>query len=121
MTQDILVDAKVRRHELCRSWPEETAAQQAERQSGKLLAARDDTREIWWFPDWQLVDGQPIEEIAEILSLLRNAGCLGVGGWGAIQWLLSLHSLLDGCSPSEVLASCPGAVLSAAREEFFGR
>ena len=118
MSQNILDEAKALRHELCKRWPEETSAQKAERHSGKLLAAWDDTREIWCVPHWQLRSRRPIAEIQEILSLLRDAGCLGIGGWGAIEWFLSLHVLLDDRSPADVLATSPTSVLGAARQEF---
>jgi hypothetical protein len=118
MSQDILDEAKASRHELCRGWPAETAAHRDLRHAGRLLAAWDDTRKVWCVPGWQLRDGQPTAEMEEILSLLRGADCLGIGGWGAIEWFLSLHVLLDGRSPAELLAVDPRSVVNAACAEF---
>lgn len=118
MNQNILGEPKALRHKLSRSWPQETVDQKAESQSGKLLATWDDTRHIWCVPDWQHLNRRPIVEIQENISLLQKVGFRETDGWGAIEWLPSLHALLPGSSPAEVLTIDSEFVLGAAGQEF---
>lgn len=77
--------------------------------------------------DWQFgADGEPIEHLAETLSVLREFGPFEIesdglarsNGWGEAEWFLSPHALLDGVAPAEALATDPARVLRAARSKF---
>lgn len=79
------------------------------------------------YPTWQfLSDGQPVDHLAEILTLLRDYGPFHrepdgmrrTTGWGEVEWFLSSHVLLDGAQPATMLSADPSRVLHAARIEF---
>lgn len=78
----------------------------------------------WRFPHWQFrADGQPVEQLKEILRVMREKGHFydsqrRTTGWGEVEWFISRHVLLDGKTPAEVLPVDPNGVLWAATTEF---
>lgn len=98
------------------------------RRAGKLLAVYAAEPEPGYrYPTWQFCpDGQPIDQLAEILTLLRGAfpflqepdGLRRTTGWGEVEWFLTPHLLLDGLAPASMLATEPARVLQIARAEF---
>ncbi|WP_234458247.1 hypothetical protein [Stenotrophomonas sp. S39] len=140
--QQIALDACSKREALAEEWP---SADQVSatlgpqpgrggllatelRRAGKLLAVYVEVPEpSYRFPTWQFrPDGQPIEQLAEILTVLRGAlpflcepdGLRRTTGWGEVEWFLSPHVLLDGDVPASTLGTDPVRVLHAARTEF---
>lgn len=95
------------------------------RKAGELLAVWLPSDQRFLYPTWQFDErGNPIPEVVALLALLRSPNGMGIGvpstGWGEVEWFISYHVLLDGLSPSQVLASDPARVLAIAQEEFSG-
>lgn len=93
------------------------------RTGNQIYAAWLPSAQRYVYPPWQFnLQGEPISEVRELLSLLRSSQGLDIAlpstGWGETEWFLSFHALLDGRQPAEVLRSDPARVLAAAREEF---
>lgn len=98
------------------------------RRQGRLLAVyMGQPMSCYRYPTWQfLPDGRPIDQMAEILTVLRDLGPFErepdgmrrTTGWGEVEWFLSPHILLDGACPAEALAIDPQKVLQVARTEF---
>lgn len=128
-----------RRIELARDWP--TAAEVSRRMgstagNGSQLATRlrregallgvymTGPTHHYRFPIWQFrPDGQPIPQMREILTILRDHGPFldtdrRTTGWSEVAWFMGGHALLDGQAPLEVLATEPERVVEAARIEF---
>ncbi|WP_329749543.1 NIF family HAD-type phosphatase [Stenotrophomonas maltophilia] len=140
--QKILSDAAVRRDELAAQWHSaaEVSSQLGPsltsgsglagqlRRAGQLLGVYV-TKPVpcYRYPDWQFGEnGEPVEYLAEILSVLRALdhfeiepdGLFRSTGWSEAEWFLSPHALLNGMPPAEALTSDPARVLRAARTEF---
>lgn len=100
------------------------------RRAGKFLGVYvTNPSPSYRYPNWQfLPSGQPVNHLAEILAVLREFGPFEheLSGlrrstcWGEVEWFLSPHSMLDGATPSKILASDPCRVLRAACVEFQG-
>ena len=95
------------------------------RKAGELLAVWLPSDQRFLYPTWQFDErGNPIPEVVALLALLRSPNGMDIGvpstGWGEVEWFISYHVLLDGLSPSQVLASDPARVLAIAQEEFSG-
>ena len=92
------------------------------RREGKILGVWVLPDHRYRFPRWQFVNGRPIEQLAEVLSLLRGENGVARGrrtsGWEEIEWLCRPHALLEGHKPCDVLASDPQRVLEVATQEF---
>jgi len=98
------------------------------RKAGQLLDAYvTKPAPSYRYSDWQFgADGEPIDHLTEILSVLREFGPFEIesdglarsNGWGEAEWFLSPHALLDGVAPAEALATDPALVLRVARSEF---
>lgn len=98
------------------------------RREGKLLAVYiANPVPSYRYPTWQFSpDGQPVRNLAQMLRIMRSLGPFQresndlrrTTGWGEVEWFLSPHALLNGQSPSTVLATDPAGVLLAARTEF---
>lgn len=98
------------------------------RREGRLLGVYvADPVPSYRYPTWQFrPDGQPIEQLAEILRVLHDLGPFQrepdglrrTTGWGEVEWFLSPHTLLDGATPAYVLCVDPTLVLRAACDEF---
>lgn len=142
--QRILRDAADARQALAEQWL--TAAQVSQglgshapnggrlvsqlRRAGKLLGVYvTNPSPSYRYPTWQfLPSGQPVDHLAEILAVLREFGPFehepnGLRRstyWGEVEWFLSPHAMLDGGTPSKMLASDPCRVLNAACVEFQG-
>ncbi len=130
--------ASARRDELARSWLKAdevnimlgSAAGCSDqlatllRRKGQLLGAWWSTDRTYRYPPWQFrPDGQPAEQVAEILRLLREERGMKsadrpTSGWNEMEWFLCPHVLLDGSSPSEVMAANPERVLEIAIAQF---
>ncbi|WP_447905140.1 hypothetical protein [Stenotrophomonas sepilia] len=140
--QKILSDAAARRDELAAEWhsavedssqlgPPLTSGSDLAgqlRRAGRLLGVYV-TKPVpgYRYPDWQFGEnGEPVEHLVEILSVLRALGHFEIEpyglfhstGWGEAEGFLSPHALLNGMSPAEALTSDPASVLLAARTEF---
>lgn len=79
------------------------------------------------YPPWQFrLDGRPVDQLTEILAVLRDFGPFprevnGLRrtiGWGDAEWFLSPHALLDGATPASTLGANPARVLRTAHVEF---
>jgi len=142
--EKIVLEAAIVRESLAEQWP--SAAQVNAKldpgsRSGKCRASqwRRDGRLLgvyvtspapsYRYPTWQFhLDGHVVDQVAEILSVLRDSGLFEqepeglhrTTGWGEVEWFLSPHVLLDGDPPAVVLATEPARVLRAAHEEFEG-
>ncbi len=140
----IELDTAALREELCARWPSsaqldvalrmnspcgDEGAMQLRRQ-GKLLAVYV-THPVpsYRYLTWQFhADGRAIEHLAELLRVLRELGpferepdgMCRTTGWGEVELSLSLHALLDGATPAEMLVIDPQRVLQVARTEFGG-
>lgn len=100
------------------------------RRAGKLLGVYvTHPSPSYRYPAWQfLPSGQPVGHLTEVLALLREFGPFEreLGGlrrstyWGEVEWFLSPHAMLDGATPSQILATDPCRVLRAAYVEFQG-
>jgi hypothetical protein len=93
------------------------------RKAGEFLAVWLPSDQRFLYPTWQFDErGNPIPEVAALLTLLRSPNGMGIGfpttGWGEVEWFISYHALLDGQSPAQVLVSDPARVLAIAKEEF---
>ncbi|WP_323145434.1 metallophosphoesterase [Stenotrophomonas maltophilia] len=100
------------------------------RRNGQLLAVYVTSPIAGYrYPTWQFrADGQSVDCLSEILKVLRDYGPFHresdglrrTTGWGEVEWFMSPHVLLDGASPSSMLATHPARVLHAAGVEFQG-
>lgn len=131
--------ASAKRTALASDWP--TAAQVSQslgstaengsqyatklRREGKLLGVyMVSPHHHYRFPLWQFgLNGQPVDQFAEILSVLREQGPFldssrRTTGWGEVEWFISPHVLLNDATPAEQLANDPTKVLAAAQAEF---
>lgn len=94
------------------------------RLAGQLLGVWMPSERAYRYPPWQFgPDGQPVEPMPEILSLLRKEGRMSTNsrqtsGWKEVEWLLSPHTLLDGEKPADLLTKQPEKVLEIAYEQF---
>lgn len=92
------------------------------RRQGRILGVWLLPEHRYRFPPWQFLHGRPIEELGEVLTLLRSDHGVARGrrtsGWEEIEWLCGPHALLEGRRPCDVLASDPQRVLRVARREF---
>ncbi len=141
-SQQILRDAAAKRQILAEEWLSATdatarinsspsfqgrSASQL-RRTGQLLGVYvSQPTSCYRYPTWQFrPDGQLVDHLAEIMSVLRDfgpflrepEGLRRTTGWGEVEWFLSPHVLLDGDSPAAVLTADPARVLRAARLEF---
>ncbi|WDS36918.1 hypothetical protein [Pseudoxanthomonas sp.] len=98
------------------------------RRQWRLLAVfTDPPSSQYRYPTWQFrEDGQPISELHDILTVMREKGPFITDdqgrstGWGEVEWFMTRHVLLDGATPEEMLRTDPAAVLRAALVEFDG-
>jgi hypothetical protein len=93
------------------------------RESGCILGVWMPEKDNYLYPAWQLTSsGRPLPVFAELLLMLRSSYGVAEGrptsGWEEIEWLVAPHALLEGCSPSSLLAIKPDLVLDAARQDF---
>ncbi|WP_234455788.1 hypothetical protein [Stenotrophomonas sp. S41] len=140
--QKILLDAAYERRALAEQWlsSDQVTTRLGSRRVGDVHSASQLRRQgkllgvyvalplpTYRYPSWQFrPDGQPVDHLAEILTLLRefgpfereSQGLHRTTGWGEIEWFLSPHALLEGASPAAALAEDPASVLSAAQSEF---
>lgn len=94
------------------------------RKEGKILGVLlPSPRRQFRYPPWQFTDGHPIPQMREILGHLRERLDVTPGnstGWHELSWFLSPHALLDGRTPAEVIATEPGKVIRALRDDLAG-
>lgn len=102
-----------------------TLATRLRRQWRLLAVYTDPPASHYRYPPWQFgKDGQPISQLHDILTVMREKGPLKPDdqghrtGWGEVEWFMSCHVLLDGATPEELLRTDPDAVLRAALIEF---
>lgn len=98
------------------------------RRAGHLLGVYvANPKPSYRYPPWQFrLDGRPVDQLTEILAVLRDFGPFPremnglrrTTGWGEAEWLLSPHELLDGATPASALGTNPARVLRAAHVEF---
>ncbi|MBL0222399.1 MAG: hypothetical protein IPQ17_06600 [Xanthomonadales bacterium] len=94
------------------------------RRLARLFGVWEAEERAYRYPPWQFgLDCKPVEQLPEILGLLREEGRMAVGdrsgsGWSEAEWLLSPHALLEGRSPYEFLSIDPDRILKIATEQF---
>ncbi|HEX7324759.1 MAG TPA: hypothetical protein VF292_05345 [Rhodanobacteraceae bacterium] len=135
----IAESAAKRRRELSREWltasqagillgartVDDAAAQvMRERRDGRVLGVWVPSEQDYRYPPWQFrSDGTAVQELSDILTILREHGGVidhgrRISGWNEIEWFMTPHVLLRGRTPIELLATCPVDVVAAARTEF---
>lgn len=140
--QELLLDAADQRNALATQWLSATQvsvkldahlwsdghrASQLRREGQLLGVYVTQPVPSYRYPTWQFrPDGEPVDHLAEILTVLRDHGPFQrepeglhrTTGWGEVEWFLTPHVLLDGAPPAATLSSAPDRVLRAARIEF---
>jgi len=102
-----------------------TLATKLRRQWRLLAVYTDPPSSHYRYPPWQFgEDGQPIAQLHDILTVMREKVPLMPDdqgrrtGWSEVEWFMSGHVLLDSATPEEMLRTDPAAVLRAALIEF---
>ena len=87
------------------------------RNGGVLLGVWSASREHFLYPDFQFDDdGHLIPEVSLLLQVLPAKG--DDAGWRRAFWLYSPHALLDGNTPSSIIALDPLRIVQVAKTEF---